>query len=137
MDKAANRIVDLPSILAAIQSAISCSHCIRKQMNSFLLFCEQKRQQVMTIAESKKRYQLSFQYLQCNSNVSNWYKEWEHANSDTKESSLTITDTTYGLATNIAFSCNHCNCVLATSEAAKTTNHATTKSDFCKYDINL
>jgi hypothetical protein len=55
-----------------------------------------------------------------------------------RSKALTITDTTYELATTIKFCCNQCNCVLATSnKAGKNANHIETKSDLCKYEINL
>jgi hypothetical protein len=37
--KSVNQIVDLPSIVTAIQSRMSCSQCVMKDMNSFLIFC--------------------------------------------------------------------------------------------------
>ncbi len=46
MDKTANRIVDLPFIVTAIQSRMSCSLCVMKDMNSFILFCKDKRQEL-------------------------------------------------------------------------------------------
>lgn len=60
--------------------------------------------------------------------------EWDQANIETKESSLTITDTTYELAMNKHLAAIIFNCCY--QQGSKTMNHAATKSDFCQYNIN-
>jgi hypothetical protein len=137
-DKSANRIVDLPSMITAIRSTMSCSQCFFRDMNTFLIFCEDKRTELFRKAKNMKTYPLQLEYIEQNSNVREWYEEWQHTYHEEEQgSSLTITDTTYGLATIIKFCCNRCDTVVATSEARKTENHMETKSDLCKYAINL
>jgi len=106
-------------------------------MISFLAFCEQKRKELFEEAEKKRTYRISLQYIQQNNNVTEWYKEWQQGVHEEEEKGLTVTETTYGLATNIKICCKGCNGILAKSEAMRTKNCAATKSDLYRYDINL
>jgi len=98
-------------------------------MISFLAFCEQKRKELFEEAEKKRTYRISLQYIQQNNNVTEWYKEWQQGVHEEEEKGLTVTETTYGLATNIKICCKGCNGILAKSEAMRTKNCAATKSD--------
>jgi hypothetical protein len=57
-DKSANRIVDLPSMITAIRSTMSCSQCFFRDMNTFLIFCEDKRKELFRKAKNMKTYPL-------------------------------------------------------------------------------
>jgi hypothetical protein len=78
-----------------------------KDINSFLAFCEDKRQELFRIAKNKRSYLLQLEYIKQNSNVREWYEEWQQIFSEEEQgSALTITDTLYGLATTITFCSN-------------------------------
>jgi hypothetical protein len=67
--------------------------------------------------------------------VRGWYREWKDKQRQTH--SLTVEETTYGLATNICIKCDRCKAKVAIVEAAKMTECHKAKSDICHYEINV
>jgi len=72
VEKSGNWIVDLPSVACSIQSATLCSNCVSKDIDSFLLFCKQKKELMLQASERKRTHRLSLEYIKQNTNVRKW-----------------------------------------------------------------
>jgi len=133
-----NRLVDISSLCFAVNKSMRCKNCVERDMNSFLDFCEEKQKQINAEGENRRYYKSRLRYVQGNTNVRKWFHEWTDSNrNDNGEQLLTLSESTYGIATNIGFHCNKCNGTLVPIEAKRTSAYKETKSDLCQYDINL
>jgi hypothetical protein len=107
-------------------------------MNSFLDFCEEKQKQINAERENRRYYKSRRRYIQGNMNVGKWFHEWtDRDRNNDGEQLLTLSESTYGIATNIGVHCNECNGTLVPIETKRTSAYKETKSDLCQYDINL
>jgi len=101
-------------------------------MEEFFSFCEEKMKQIEEQSD-RKRNKLNFVHRSIN--VRDWYREWNDKQRQTH--SLTVEETTYGLATNISIKCYRCKAKVAIVEAAKLTECHKAKSDICQFEINV
>jgi hypothetical protein len=112
-----NRIINHPSLVSTLQAIGSCQHCVQNVAEYFLLFCDGKFEEKFVEVERKRK---KMEYLHESMNVREWYKEWEKQEEESRSRcTLTVQETTYGLATNSTIKCNRCKQVLATVKAAK------------------
>jgi hypothetical protein len=101
-------------------------------------FCEEQQKEINAKGENRHYYKSCLRYIQGNTNVRKWYHEWmDRDRKHDGEQLLTLSESTYGIATNIGFHCNKCNGILVPIEAKRTLAYKETKSDICQYDINL
>jgi hypothetical protein len=128
-----NRIVNLSTLSMALQQKALCKNCQEASLDDFFEFCDVKVEEMYE--EVKKKYSTNtrLKAMKRNVDVRHWHNEW--IKSKNKSASLTLQETTFGLATTVSICCSRCDEV--TCEAKKTTLHSATKSDLCQYDINL
>jgi hypothetical protein len=133
-----NRLVHISSLCSAVNKSMRCKNCVERDMNSYLDFCEEKQKQINAEGENRHYYKSRLRYIQGNTNVGKWFHEWtDRDRNNDGEQLLTLSESTYGIATNIGFHCNECNGTLVPIEAKRTSAYKETKSDLCQYDINL
>jgi hypothetical protein len=68
-DPTGNRILDISSLVDTIQSKCCCQHCCNNDLESFLLFCEEKRKQVNHEAAKRRNSLLKLKHIQQNKSV--------------------------------------------------------------------
>jgi hypothetical protein len=101
-------------------------------MEEFFSFCEEKMKQIEEQSD-RKRNKLNFVHRSIN--VRDWYREWNDKQRQTH--SLTVEETTFGLATNKSIKCYRCKVKVAIVEAAKLTECHKAKSDIWQFEINV
>jgi hypothetical protein len=67
-DPTGNRIL-ISSLVDTIQSKCCCQHCCNNDLESFLLFCEEKRKQVNHEAAKRRNSLLKLKHIQQNKSV--------------------------------------------------------------------
>jgi hypothetical protein len=128
-----NHIAHYPSLVSVIESLDGqCPCCKKDDMEEFFLFCEEKIKEIQEQLDTK-RNRLNFVHRSIN--VRDWYREWN--DKQRQRHSLTIEETTYGLATNISIKCDRCKAKMASVEAAKLKECHKAKSDICQYEIKV
>jgi hypothetical protein len=94
-------------------------------------FCEEQQKEINAKGENRHYYKSCLRYIQGNTNVRKWYHEWmDRDRKHDGEQLLTLSESTYGIATNIGFHCNKCNGILVPIEAKRTLAYKETKSDY-------
>jgi hypothetical protein len=96
-----NRIVHIPSVALVISKDACCRQCTKDNFTSFLLFCEREVKSITSATKGVPKHVMDeIRKLLKQITVKAFYEKWKVLQLNDDES-LTITEETHGLATNL------------------------------------
>jgi hypothetical protein len=108
-----NCIVNLSTILMALEQKAMCNTCQEVSLNDFFEFCDKKVEEIYDKVKMKYSTNTRLKSMKHNVGVRSWYKDWKNSlECKDNTSLLTLEETTYGQATTVSVCCSQCDKVV-------------------------